>query len=135
ARHPVPAAGVVQPAVHQHQRRFSITPVIPELKFQTIGIEEVGDRFHGRSSLWHSRPRLCFFSRAGRRHHITGFTCVQKNSPESHLRRPSCSPRTTSRARSSGPRGAAPAPSTGAETPHRATTPWSAVLRLLTCSS
>jgi hypothetical protein len=32
---------MVQPAVHEHERGLAVSSVIPELKFQTIGVEEV----------------------------------------------------------------------------------------------
>ncbi len=36
ARYPVPTAGMVQSAVHQHQRGLSVLAVIPELQLQPV---------------------------------------------------------------------------------------------------
>src|SRR5271154_1785706 len=47
ARDPVPIARMVQASMDQHKRRLAVLAVIPKLKLQTIGIEEMGDWFHG----------------------------------------------------------------------------------------
>src|SRR6266850_3681767 len=44
--HPIPIAGVVERAVDQNEGRLAVLAVIPELKFEAVGIEEVGDGFH-----------------------------------------------------------------------------------------
>ena len=55
--HPVPIARVVERTVHQNQGRLAVLAVIPELQLEAVGIEEVGDGFHGRSSTnWMNEP-------------------------------------------------------------------------------
>src|SRR6267142_1533208 len=44
--HPIPIAGVIERAVDQNEGRLAVLTVIPELKFEAVGIEEVGDGFH-----------------------------------------------------------------------------------------
>ena len=44
---PVPIARVVERTVHQNQRGLVVLAIVPKLEFQAIGIEEVGDGFHG----------------------------------------------------------------------------------------
>src|SRR5712675_1478073 len=43
---PIPIAGVVERAVDQNEGRLAVLTVIPELEFEAVGIEEVGDGFH-----------------------------------------------------------------------------------------
>src|SRR5712675_714667 len=43
---PIPIAGVVERAVDQNEGRLAVLTVIPELKFEAVGVEEVGDGFH-----------------------------------------------------------------------------------------
>src|SRR6266853_2853087 len=44
--HPIPIAGVVERAVDQNEGRLAVLTVIPELKFEAVGVEEVRDGFH-----------------------------------------------------------------------------------------
>ena len=46
ARYPIPVASVIQAAMHQYQSGLSVLAVVPELQFQSVGIEEVRDWFH-----------------------------------------------------------------------------------------
>src|SRR6267378_3248517 len=43
---PIPIASVVERAVNQNEGRLAVLTVIPELKFEAVGVEEVGDGFH-----------------------------------------------------------------------------------------
>ncbi len=45
SRGPIPHARVIEAAVHQNQRGFSVGAPIPELQLEAIGIEEVRDGF------------------------------------------------------------------------------------------
>src|SRR5579864_8201963 len=46
ARDPIPVARMVQPSMNQHYRRQALPAVVPELQLQSIGIKEMGNRFH-----------------------------------------------------------------------------------------
>src|SRR5580698_9822623 len=46
ARDPVPVAGVIQAAVDQHERGFSVLSVVPELQFQPVGVKKMRDWLH-----------------------------------------------------------------------------------------
>ena len=46
-RDPVPVAGVVEGAVDEDERGLVVLAVVPELEFEAVGVEEVGDGFHG----------------------------------------------------------------------------------------
>jgi hypothetical protein len=45
AGNPVPAAGVIESAVDENQRRLVVFTVVPKLQLQAVRIEEVRDRF------------------------------------------------------------------------------------------
>jgi len=47
---PIPIAGVVEGAVNEDERGFVVGAVVPELEFEAIGVEEVGDGFHGEEN-------------------------------------------------------------------------------------
>src|SRR5882757_3120929 len=51
---PIPIAGVVERAVDQNEGRLAVLTVIPELEFETVGVEEVGDGFH----FWRQEARV-----------------------------------------------------------------------------
>src|SRR6266436_7798389 len=44
--HPIPIAGVIERAVNQNESGLAVLTVIPELEFEAVGVEEVGDGFH-----------------------------------------------------------------------------------------
>jgi hypothetical protein len=46
AGHPIPIARVIEGAVNEEECGLSIGAVIPELKLEAVGVEEVGDGFH-----------------------------------------------------------------------------------------
>src|SRR5882762_6365139 len=43
---PIPIASVVERAVDQNEGRLAVLTVIPELQFEAVRVEEVGDGFH-----------------------------------------------------------------------------------------
>ena len=44
---PVPVAGVVEGAVDEDEGGLVVGAVVPELELEAVGVEEVGDGFHG----------------------------------------------------------------------------------------
>src|SRR5205807_7442197 len=48
ARHPVPTARVIQPAVHEHHWRFVVAPVIPVMELQAVRVKKERTRFEWR---------------------------------------------------------------------------------------
>jgi hypothetical protein len=48
---PVPATGVVESAVDEDEGGLVVGAVVPELEFEAVGVEEMGDGFHGFSTL------------------------------------------------------------------------------------
>jgi len=49
ARDPVPIAGVVEGAMNKDERGLVVLAVVPELEFEAVRVEEVGDGFHDES--------------------------------------------------------------------------------------
>src|SRR5712692_10919964 len=45
ARHPVPTASMIQPAVNEHHWRFVVAPVIPVVQLQAVRIKKERKRF------------------------------------------------------------------------------------------
>jgi hypothetical protein len=67
ARDPIPIASVVEAAVDEDQRRLAVLAVVPELQFEAVGVEEVGNGFHGAPFAIRSTNRLRKYTGLGLR--------------------------------------------------------------------
>src|ERR1700720_490307 len=81
---PVPIARVVESTVHQDQRGLAVLAIIPKLQLEPVGIEEVGDGFHGFVRCWDEQRKYTGFGQIARRREAKRFRQRARRAAQRH---------------------------------------------------